>query len=374
MRKCTRVHCEERMINIASRKEVAKLAGVSEATVSRVLNDVGPFKEETKERVLAAAKQLGYIPSSLARSFARRRSGNLGVVMPYLPKARLFSAYYFSEILSGIGSKAREEGYDLLMLFRDPNEAMDYSGLFRMRKIDACIILGAKEDPDELESLRCLRSEGHPFCLINQHFEGETFHEVDADHVEGSWQAVRHLLDQGFRRIAFLNGPLAYSNSCDRLIGYVRALVEANISLDSTLQFEGNFSRKSGMLAAEEIVSRLDEIDAIAVANDRMAIGLYQGLQKLGIARDRMPAIVGYDDSEGAELIMPALSSVRVPFFRLGEIASMSVLKLLEDGSSSEREPIRVKLPTHLIVRESSLNRNATQIESTPNHNKEETK
>ena len=348
-------------MHIASRKEVAKLAGVSEATVSRVLNEVGPFKKETKERVLSAAKQLGYIPSSLARSFARRRSGNLGVVMPYLPKARLFSAYYFSEILSGIGHQAREEGYDLLMMFRDSEEAMDYSELFRMRKIDACIILGAKEELEELEALRRLRDDDHPYCLINQHFEGEQFHEVDVDHVDGSYQAVKHLLQQGFRRIAFLNGPLAYSNSSDRLKGYIQALQEEGIELDESLLLVGNFSRKSGLRAAEQLAGRLHEIDAVAVANDRMAIGLYQGLQKLGIREEQMPAVVGYDDSDGAELITPALSSVRVPFFDLGVIAARRVLQLLEDKANSQEEavavPIQVKLAAELIIRESSLAR-----------------
>ncbi|GGH25546.1 LacI family DNA-binding transcriptional regulator [Paenibacillus segetis] len=359
------------MIYISTRKEVAKLAGVSEATVSRVINDVGPIKEETKQRVLQAAKQLGYIPSSLASSFARRRSGSLGVVMPYLPKARLFSAYYFSEILSGIGGIAREESYDLLMLFRDPNEVMDYNRLFRMRKIDACIILGAKEEYGELEALRRLKDEGHPFCLINQHFEGESFHEVDADHVEGSWQAVMHLLQQGYRRIAFLNGPLAYSNSRDRLSGYIRALEEAGIEWDPSLQFEGNFSRKSGISAAEDIVPCLDKIEAIAVANDRMAIGLQQGLRKLGITEEKMPAIVGYDDSEVAELTTPALSSVRVPFYNLGEIAATSVLEMLRNGIPVE-DPIRIKLPVSLVVRESSLVKNDSEGHFTPQKIKED--
>ena len=344
-----------RRISIASRKEVAELAGVSEATVSRVLNNVGPIKEETKQRVQSAALKLGYTPSSLAQSFARRRSGNLGVVMPYLPKARLFSTYYFSEILSGIGSRAREEGYDLLMLFRDEDEPMDYSGLFRMRKIDACIVLGAKEDPIELASLRRLKEEGHPFCLINQHFDGEEFHEVDADHIEGSRQAVQHLLDQGFKRIAFLNGPESYSNSRDRLIGYTSALSESGIPLDASLLFEGNFSRKSGVMAAKKIVSFLDEIDAIAVANDRMAIGLQQGLQELGVARERIPAIVGYDDSDAAELTTPALSSVRVPFFELGEIATAKVLEMQRGGDLNiSLQPIQIKLPTALVIRASS--------------------
>ncbi|MEK3767841.1 LacI family DNA-binding transcriptional regulator [Paenibacillus sp. FSL R5-0887] len=340
---------------IASRKEVAELAGVSEATVSRVLNNVGPIKEETKERVLAAALKLGYTPSSLAQSFARRRSGNLGVVMPYLPKARLFSTYYFSEILSGIGSKAREEGYDLLMLFRNAEEPMDYNELFKMRKIDACIVLGAKEEPGELASLRRLKEEDHPFCLINQHFAGEAFHEVDADHVEGSWQAAKHLLEQGFTRIAFLNGPESYSNSRDRLTGYTRALAEVNLSVDSSLLFEGNFSRKSGIIAAKEMLPLLNEIDAIMAANDRMAIGLQQGLQELGIPRDRLPAIVGYDDSEAAELTTPALSSVRVPFYELGELAAAQIIELLGNNLAEVPVPaVQIKLPTELVIRASS--------------------
>lgn len=320
------------------------------------------MKEETKERVLAAALRLGYTPSSLAQSFARRRSGNLGVVMPYLPKARLFSAYYFSEILSGIGSKAREEGYDLLMLFRSANEPMDYNGLFKMRKIDACIVLGAKEEPGELASLRRLKEEGHPFCLINQHFEGEDFNEVDADHVEGSWQAVNHLLEQGLKRIAFLNGPASYSNSRDRFTGYARALEESGIPLDTTLLFEGNFSRKSGIVAAKEMATQLSRIDAIVAANDRMAIGVQQGLQELGIPQHLMPAIVGYDDSDAAELTTPALSSVRVPFYELGEIAASKVLEL-QGGSnpSIASQAIHIKLPTELVIRASSKTNKAEE-------------
>lgn len=320
-----------------------------------MLNNVGPIKEETKERVLAAALKLGYTPSSLAQSFARRRSGNLGVVMPYLPKARLFSTYYFSEILSGIGSKAREEGYDLLMLFRNAEAPMDYNELFKMRKIDACIVLGAKEEPGELASLRRLKEEDHPFCLINQHFAGEAFHEVDADHVEGSWQAAKHLLEQGFKRIAFLNGPESYSNSRDRLTGYTRALAEVNLSVDSSLLFEGNFSRKSGIIAAKEMLPLLNEIDAIMAANDRMAIGLQQGLQELGIPRDRLPAIVGYDDSEAAELTTPALSSVRVPFYELGELAAAQIIELLGNNLAEVAAPaVQIKLPTELVIRASS--------------------
>ncbi|MDQ0495332.1 LacI family transcriptional regulator [Paenibacillus brasilensis] len=347
------------MGNIASRKEVAEFAGVSEATVSRVLNAAGPIKEETRRRVLDAANQLGYVPSALARNFARSKSGHLGVVMPYVPKAHLFSAYFFSEMLSGIGSKARDSGHDLLLLFRKPGEGMDYSGLFRQQKVDACIILGARDDHDELEALKRLQEEGRPFCVTNHHFTGQSFCEVDANHVEGSRTAVSHLIEQGCKRIAFLNGPDIYSNSTERLKGYRTALQEAGIEYDHDLLLEGNYSRRSGLEASATIAGRLNDIDAVFAANDRMAIGVMQGLRERGLGVDRFPAFVGYDDSDAAEMVVPPLSSVRVPFYAMGELAAS---KLIPD--SQDRIPalaltrcasIRELLSTELIIRASSI-------------------
>ena len=118
---------------------------MSEATVSRVLNNVGPLKEETRERVLKAAAELGYVPSRLAQQFALKRSGNIGVILPFVPKVHLFSTYYFSEILSGIGEAAKGAGYDLLLIFQSPGEAKDYARQLQMKKIDACIILVSQD-------------------------------------------------------------------------------------------------------------------------------------------------------------------------------------------------------------------------------------
>ncbi len=347
------------MSNIVSRKEVAELAGVSEATVSRVLNATGPIKEDTRKRVLDVANQLGYVPSALARNFARSKSGHLGVVMPYIPKAHLFSAYFFSEMLSGIGNKARDSGLDLLLLFRKPGERMDYSSLFRQQRVDSCIILGAKDDHDEVEALRKLQEEGRPFCVMNHHFEGQSFCEVDADHVEGSRVAVSHLIEQGYRRIAFLNGPYTYSNSTERLKGYLIALQEADIESDHELVLEGNYSRRSGFEASTTILDKLDDIDAVFAANDRMALGVMQGLRERGLAVEQFPAFVGYDDSDAAEMAVPPLSSVRVPFYEMGELAASKLIPGSQDlipalelaGSDSIRE----LLSTALIVRASSI-------------------
>jgi DNA-binding LacI/PurR family transcriptional regulator len=372
MRKCTRVHsyftlkyallnrCGRKVVKvrcegghaIVTRKDVARLAGVSEATVSRVLNGIGPIKEQTKEKVLQAAKALNYHPNAIAQSFARRRSGNLGVVLPFVPKIHLFSTYYFSEILSGIGQKVKESGYDLLLLFRSPDEAPDYSSFYRNQKVDACIILGSRDTDDERRALRQLADQRFPFCTVNQRFEGEGFNEVGADHVEGSTLAVKHLLDRGFRRIAFLNGPLHYSNSLDRLRGYEKAIRDAGLPVMPELLFNGNYSRKSGYEAAPQIIANLGGIDAVFAANDRMAIGLMQGLREAGRRPGPDIAVVGYDNSDAATFTDPPLTSVHVPFYEMGQLAASKLL----DQLKSKHQPgvFNEQLRTELVIRQSS--------------------
>jgi len=336
------------------RKEVAELAGVSEATVSRVLSGVGPVKEKTRERVLAAAQQLNYVPSALARQFARRKSGNLGVILPLLPKVNLFSTYYFSEILSGIGHTAKKSGYDLLLFFQEPSEPRAYAHLFRTQKVDACIILGAQDIPEERGAIAELQQEGHPFCLINQRFDDLAVNTVDADHQVGSYEAALHLLTQGCNRIGFLNGPAAYSNSMDRLAGYRQALQEAGQQLDELRVMNGNYSRKSGYASAQTYGTLIREgkVDAIIAANDRMAIGLLQGLKEQGLQAGSDYLLVGCDDSDGTRLTDPPLTSIAVPFYEAGSEAAARLLDGMEEGKLLEH--FEVKLPVRLVVRASS--------------------
>ncbi|WP_407673437.1 LacI family DNA-binding transcriptional regulator [Paenibacillus silvisoli] len=336
------------------RRKVAELAGVSEATVSRVLSGAGTVKDETARRVLDAAKQLGYVPSALAQRFAMRRSGNLGVILPLLPKVNLFATYYFSEVLSGIGVTAKQRGYDLLLLFREADEPRDYASLFRTQKIDGCIILGSKDVPSERAALAALKEGEHPFCLVNQRFEGEAYNTVDADQRMGSRHAARHLLRQGFRKICFLNGPPEYSNSLDRLKGFQQALAEEQVPFREEHVLTGNYSRKSGYQLAESVAAliRADGIDAVIAANDRMAIGLMQGLKELGIRTGEDVALVGCDDSDASRLTEPALTSIRVPFYEVGCEAASRLFDLMTETEPSP--PFEVKLPVKLIERASS--------------------
>lgn len=332
---------------------------MSEATVSRVLNNVGPIKEETKQRVLRAAAEVGYVPSALAQQFARRKSGNIGVILPSVPKVHLFSTYYFSEILSGIGEAAKRFGYDLLLIFQEPGDPRDYAALFRKQKVDACIMLGSRDMPEERAALAELANAGYPFCLVNQRFDGYSFPSVDADHVAGSKLATEHLLKQGRRRIAFLNGPDHYSSSLDRLKGYKAALADNGVDLDEALLFQGNYSRKSGYESAPDIGKGIRDgvIDAVFAANDRMAIGLMQGLREQGLETPGHYALIGYDNSDGSRITSPRLSTVEVPFYEMGRLAA----EMLLDSDRQSGTDLESKaggsalLPVQVIERETSV-------------------
>lgn len=338
---------------MATRKEVAELAGVSEATVSRVLNGVGPIKESTRARVREAAEKLGYQLNAVAASFARGKSGNIGVVLPHVPKVHLFSTFYFSEILSGIGEAVRESGQGLLLLYRDPGEAYDYASLFATQRVDACLVLGASYQPREMESIVRMAELGLPFCVVDQRYDDPRIPSVCADHVTGSYLATKHLLDAGRRRIGFLNGSARYSNSADRAQGYRKAMEEAGAPADPDLIYEGNYSRTSGFEAASAVRRDLERLDALVCANDRMAIGLIQGLREQGCRMPEALPVVGYDDSDAASLFDPPLTTVEVPFYEMGKLAAE---RLLEGRKSEEGlRPFRETLSTRLIVRKSSL-------------------
>lgn len=336
---------------IAKRIDVAKLAGVSEATVSRVFNNVAPLREETKQKVLDAAASLNYHPNALAQSFATGKSGNIGVIVPYLPKVHLLSTYYFSEILIGIGVELGEHNYNLLLMFQPPQKRKDYVQLFRSQKIDGCIILGSKDVPGEIEEIKKLHELSLPYCLVNQSFEGHSFNSIDANHYKGSFEAVSVLLEKGFRKIAFLNGPSEYSNSRERLIGYQDALIKFGVKLNSDWVFQGNYSRTSGLKASAKMGPLMSEIDAVFTGNDRMAIGLMQGLAEQGFQVGQDYALIGYDDSDIARMIQPDLSSVKVPFFEMGKIAAEKILIGLMKGKT---ESFQERLPVTLIERAST--------------------
>ena len=310
---------------MSNRNDVAREAGVSGATVSRVYNDPGSVLADTREKVLKASAKLGYTPNIIARNFVRGKSGNIGVVMPYIPGVHIFSAYYFSEILSGIGEALREKRYDLMLFLHRMEERSSerYQDFFAGGRVDGCILLGTKRHDRRLLELK---EKGRHFCLINNYLEDRSISFIDVDNVSGSYDIVKYLISLGCSRIAFLNGPDEYMNSRDRRKGYMAAMEEAGLPAGKELLFEGNYGYKSGYQAADRICDTKELPDAVFAANDRMAAGLMEGLKKKGIRIPEDISVAGYDDSDIASISEPPLTTVRVPFYEMGlECARMFV-------------------------------------------------
>lgn len=333
---------------MADRNEVARLAGVSGATVSRVYNRPETVSRKTRERVLEAASKLDYHPNVTAGNFVRGITGNVGVVMPYIPGVHIFSPHYFSELLSGIGEVVVQEGRGLMLFFYNPEEDSEegFDKYFFDGRVDGCILLGTRRND---KALNRLYEKGRKFCLVNNYTDNKNISYVDADNVKGSWQAVKHLIGLGHRKIAFLNGPMDFINSLDRLKGYEKALKEHGIKVPGEYRMEGNYGFKSGRTAGLKILKMKIKPTAVFVSNDRMAAGLLSCLMEKGISVPGDISLVGYDDADIATLVQPVLTTVKVPFFDMGRICAGRFLEVLK----GERDSFGTYVDTELAVRDS---------------------
>ena len=388
---------------MVTRDDVAKLACVSGATVSRVFNNPQSVSQATRDRVLKAAKELNYHPNVIASNFTKGISGNIGVVVPKIPKVHVFSVYYFAELLSGIGEALSEHGYNLVLFFHDissilnrskissgiadtsfdnisssqiitsnsENLASDsensashlevnnfdnksfiisggnYEKYFTGGKVDGCILLGTYyNDPEIIK----LKQRGYKFCLINNYMKDLDINFIDVDNVKGSINAINYLVSLGHKNIAFLNGPAYFINSIDRLKGYKIALESNGISFNKSLVLEGNYGRKSGYYAAKKILKLENRPTAVFVANDRMAVGLIQGLTEANIKVPEDISVLGYDDSDVATLITPSLTTMRISFYELGKRCATEFIKYILNNENI----FNIFVEPELVIRKST--------------------
>lgn len=342
------------MLKIVNRNDVARRAGVSGATVSRAFNNPESVGENTREKVMKAAVELDYHPNLIASNFVKGVSGNIGVIIPQIPNVHIFSVYYFSELLSGIGESLEEQGYNLMLFFCRTREdgRNDYSGYFKSGKVDGCIFLGTRRND---EGLLHIKEAGYELCLVNNYIEDSEISYIDVDNIDGSYAAVKHLIGLGHRRIAILNGPDTFTNSLDRLAGYKKALEESDIPLDEELIFRGNYGKKSGYNLSNQILSLKRVPTAIFCGNDRMAAGLIQGLNEKDLKIPRDISVVGYDDSDISTIVQPALTTVHIPFYEMGKSCVNEFVSQVKGNKSTG---FRVLIKPELIIRGSAVARN----------------
>jgi len=315
--------------------DVAERAGVSVATVSRVLNRKEIVREETSNQVLAAAKSLRYVPNIAARSLSIRRSQTIGIVLPDV------HGEFFSEIIRGIDIAARRDGYHILVSgsHSDVDEMIEVLGAMHGR-VDGLVVMA----PDvAVESLRELLPRDLPMVFLNS--SDQRHHAITIDNYGGARTMMSHLTGLGHTRIAFICGPATNADARERLRGYrqgMRGLVRIEVA--------GDFTEQSGHEATKQLLGQTPLPTAIFAANDSMAVGALSALREAEIEVPRQMSVAGFDDIPIARYVTPPLTTIHVDIAEIGRRAFAVLLgALARPTSRGQRETIG----TTLVVRKS---------------------
>jgi DNA-binding LacI/PurR family transcriptional regulator len=334
---------------VASITDVARLAGVSTATVSRVVSS-SPYavSQATRARVLEAAQTLDYVPNALARGLLKSYIPVVGVVVHDITDP------YFSEIVRGVEDAAAPGGYLVITCSSDriAERENSYVRLLRSMRAATLIFAGSGlDDPVVNEEMRkhvaAIRGYGAAVVHLSPHAFGEA--DVGVDNAGGIATMVAELVRLGHRQIAFLAGPTGLYVARQRLEGYRRGLAAADIAFDERLVVNSGFNREGGALGIDTLMAGARPFTGVCCANDLLALGALQRLAALGIAVPNDVSVAGFDDIQTAALGTPRLSTVRLPLHEIGHRG----FEFAERQLAGAR-PLREVLPTELIMREST--------------------
>ena len=328
---------------MATIKDVAREAGVSVATVSRVFNDSGRVNDATRHRVRAVAERLRFWPNGVARSLITNRTHAIGVLLPDL------HGEFFSEVIRGVDLAARREGLHVLVSSSHSDTHELVQALRSMRgRIDGLLVMAP-----EPESIPAIRASGWgcPVVLLGPGGETPDFDTVSLANFDGAYAVVRHLQRLGHKRIATITGPAMNRDAQQRLEGYRVALREAGAPAARSLEIRGDFTEPSGYQGAQAVLRLSPRPTALFVANDVMAVGALGALRDAGVRVPRDLAVAGFDDIALARHLTPPLTTVHVDAFQLGERALQRLLRS-DRGEPAPGHSHEV-LPTWLVVRES---------------------
>ena len=324
-------------------RDVALKAGVSFQTVGKVLNGKGTASPETRDRILEAAKGLGYVPNALARSLVTRSTCTIGIVASDLSDAEL------ARFVVGAEREARRRGHGVLIgsIDRDGTDAERYLRMLLERRVDG-ILTAAPQMEHDGRIGELLRGK-IPAVSIHR-VPGGGVSLVGSDHAKTALLATRHLLGLGHRRVASVTGSHGRQVTAHRLKGYKAALKDAGVGFDPALVKSGHWEADGAYEATLRLLDRAPGITAVYAQNDTMALGVLSALHKRGLGVPEDCAVVGCDDIPMAAHTIPPLTTVHVPFFETGETA---VRLLLQRISGREAGSRRVLLPVRLVVRAS---------------------
>jgi LacI family transcriptional regulator len=321
-------------------RDVAERAGVSIATVSRVLNDRADVSTETRERVREIARSVGYSADPAARSLGSRRTQLVAVVVGDNAGHRDLSLVFFGKVLAAISRRLAHSDYEALLL-----QAVDIS---LQHRIDAAILIGIDDDDPLIAELA---SRHVPLVGVDIRIGGVRTAYVGSDHADGVRLALAHLCALGHRRIAHVGGAANTVAGADRIAAFRRECERLRLPLPDAYVREADFSSASGYRETCALLALQERPTAIVAASDLMALAALQAIRDVGLQPGSDVAIVGFDDLEAAALAYPPLTTIRQDRQELGTVAAERAIELIEDPDA--RPPATV-LPVELVVRASS--------------------
>jgi LacI family transcriptional regulator len=321
-------------------EDIAKRAGVSVSTVSRVLNKTVPVARAKRDAVLGAVEALGYRPNVVAQELARGRSLAVGV----LPQG-IWNPFY-SRLLKGVEQGLRGTAFH--PVYASGEQPVEEAQAFEMllaNRVEAIILMGGQTPDEKL----VLLSQRMPIVAIGRNVQGLEQRCVRVENAEGGYNATRHLIDLGHRRIVHITGLSWHADSIARRQGYERALTEAGLPIDPALIIEGDWEEQSGLTAVERLLAAKTRFMAIFCGNDQIALGAALGLFRAGRLVGRDVSIVGFDDQPSAAFSCPPLTTMRQPAVEMGMAAARAVVEELRG-----RGFVQPVFRTELVLRAST--------------------
>lgn len=326
--------------------EIARLAGVSTATVSYVINDVDKVSEKTKERVRKIMADLDYIPSINARSLSNGRTKLIGVTLPLIAPSDttgtlLETNPFFAEYLGEIHKVIASYGYDILL--SGIQVKGKYKNWIKSRGLDGIILLGSYP-PDIYEEVKAL---GIPTVLTDIYETyANDFHSVNTDDAEGSYLATKHLIALGHKKIGFVGGSIKESPiHNNRYLGYGKAMLEGNLKINNDCVFETLTTFEGGVKFAQRLMKEKVDLTALVVDADIVALGIMKACQDAGRKIPDELSIVGFDDIQAASFTSPGLTTIRQFISKKGEIAANLIMKdILANTRTTDSQMVKSKL------------------------------
>ena len=326
-------------------RDVAAAAGVSVATVSRVLSPASadvPMRKETRDKVERAIEELGYRPNDLARALLQHRTAAIGLVVPDI------SNPYYPPLVRGVEDAASSRGYRVVLCNtdRDPAKISGYLDTLIKTRVDGIVVAGGgwADVPDRTAVLGTYRTG---LVAVGRHLGAHP--SVRIDNAAASREAAEHLIGLGHRGIAFLGGPASSTTVQDRAQGYRDALEVAGLTGPAPVRY-GDFTEESGYAATRELLDASPRPTALLCANDRIAIGAYAATADAGGRVPEDVSVVGFDDTPIARYVRPTLTTVAIPTYEMGLAAVRLLLSQLEGDGVPELET----MPTRLVIRDST--------------------